>query len=74
MGFMWAEVAKEPRMLQVHKHPPDHLCLDGWKVEVDVLSHWPELSAEGGTGASAPLQKRPLRGCRKWVLPFGRGI
>lgn len=39
-----------------------------------VLSHWPELSAEGGTGPSAPLQKRPLRGCRKWVLPFGRGI
>lgn len=29
-----------------------------------VLSHWPELSAEGRTGASAPLQKRLLRGCR----------
>ena len=37
MGFMWAEGAKEPRTLQVHKHTLDHLCLDGWKVEVDLV-------------------------------------
>ena len=39
-----------------------------------VLSHWPELSAEGRRGASAPLRKRPLHGCRKRVLLFGLGV